>query len=143
MKNHHNHARSHRFSGVWDNLGIVASTLCLIDCIVLPIASTILLSIQSIVPWAANIHVWLLLIIGITASMAFYHSYEAHRAFGVVATGAAGLLLLIAGEFLEAHQLLKGVNWVSPLGSILLITAHLKNLWMHRGRAGHQHHNEH
>lgn len=129
--------RRHRFSGVWDKLGIFASTLCLIDCIVLPIASTILISLQATVSWLDNMHGWLPLIIGATASFAFYHSYKAHRAYGIVATGTAGLLLLVLGEIAEALAYTKGVNWVSLLGSVLLIVAHLRNLWMHRGHAGH------
>lgn len=127
------HVTPHRFSGVWDKLGIIASTLCLIDCIVLPIVSTILISIQSTVTWAADMQGWLLLIIGTTASMAFYHSLKVHRAYGVVAAAATGLLLLIAGELFEVFGLLKGINWVSLSGSAILIAAHFKNLWMHRG----------
>ena len=132
-------SQPHRFSGVWDKLGIFASALCLVDCIVLPITSTILISIQTSAAWAAAMHGWLLLVIGLSASMAFYHSFRAHRAYGIVATGVTGFLLLLAGDVFEARALIQGINWVSLLGSALLIAAHLKNLWMHSAHSGHGH----
>lgn len=134
-----NEPQPEKFSGLWDKLGIFASAICLIDCIVLPIASTILISMQSSAAWASGMHGWLLLVIGVTASMAFFHSFRAHRAYGIVATGATGFLLLVAGEIFEARTALKGINWISLLGSALLIAAHLKNLWMHSAHAGHGH----
>ena len=78
--------------------------------------------------------VWLLLpLIGLTASMAFYHSYRAHRSYAIVALGAMGFALLVAGELFEAKIALTGINYISLAGTALLISAHLRNLWMHAG----------
>jgi len=133
---HHDHVhdedKKHPFSGLWDKLGIFASALCLIDCIVLPIASTILLSINSTSSWAAGMHTYILPIIGVTAGMAFYHSVKAHRAIAIAITGGLGFLVLVAGEIYEARVAIKGINWITLAGSSLLIGAHLRNLWMHR-----------
>lgn len=119
------------FSAIWDKLGIIASGLCLIDCIVLPVVSTALISFQSSFAWAEKLH-WLLLpMIGVTASMAFYHSWKAHRSYFIVAFGVTGFLLLLIGEIFEARLRFAAVNWVSVAGSAFLIGAHVRNLVMH------------
>ena len=127
----HTHQNGSRFSALWDKLGIIASGLCLVDCIVLPIVSTALLTFQSTFAWADSLH-WLLLpVIGVTAGMAFYHSYKAHRSYFIVALGAVGFLLLVTGEILELNLIRFRISWVSIAGSTLLIAAHIKNLRMH------------
>lgn len=133
----HRHHR-HRFHGIWDKLGIFASALCLIDCLVLPIASAVLISIGTNSAWAAKFHGWILPIIGVSASMAFYHSLKAHHAYRIVAAGATGFALLVIGELAEASVQVRGINWVTLAGSGLLIAAHLKNLLMHSRRTAHK-----
>jgi hypothetical protein len=122
------------FALIWDKLGIVVSGLCLVDCLVLPLLSALLVSLQTSVSWFASLHLYLLPVIGITAGMAFHHSYKAHRSYGIVIMGAAGFFLLVLGEILESRLRFLLFNWVTLLGSVLLITAHLRNLLMHTGR---------
>ncbi|MBX3721465.1 MAG: MerC domain-containing protein [Turneriella sp.] len=130
-KAHHHSHNGSVFSAIWDKLGILASGLCLIDCIVLPLVSTALLSFQSTFAWAEKLH-WLLLpVIGLTAGMAFYHSWKAHRSYFIVAAGLTGFLLLLAGEIFEAKLRFLKLNWVSVAGSAFLIGAHVRNLVMH------------
>lgn len=130
----HSHRRVvSAFSAVWDKLGIFASGLCLIDCLVLPLLSTALIGLGSSVAWAQQLH-WLLLpLIGLTASMAFYHSYRAHGSYTIVALGATGFVLLVAGEVFEAKLAFTGINYISLAGTAFLISAHVRNLWMHAG----------
>lgn len=118
---------------LWDKLGIVASGLCLIDCLVLPVLSALLMGLQSSVGWIADLHLYLLPLIGVTASMAFHHSYTAHRSYGIVLMGAVGYLLLVVGEVFESRLRFLLFNWVTLLGSALLIAAHLRNLLLHTG----------
>jgi hypothetical protein len=122
------------FALIWDKLGIVVSGLCLVDCLVLPLLSALLVSLQSSVSWFANLHLYLLPVIGVTAAMAFHHSYKAHRSYGIVIMGAAGFFLLVLGEIFESWLRFLLFNWVTLLGSALLITAHLRNLLMHTSR---------
>ncbi|GAB4439407.1 MAG: hypothetical protein OHK0011_22010 [Turneriella sp.] len=122
------------FALIWDKLGIVVSGLCLVDCLVLPLLSALLISLQSSVSWFANLHLYLLPVIGVTASMAFQHSYKAHRSYGIVIMGAVGYVLLVLGEVFESRLRFLLFNWVTLLGSALLITAHLRNLLMHTGQ---------
>ncbi len=124
------------FALIWDKLGIVVSGLCLVDCLVLPLLSALLVSLQASVSWFASLHLYLLPVIGVTAFMAFNHSYKAHRSYGIVCMGAAGYILLVLGEVFESRLRYFLFNWVTLLGSALLIAAHLRNLLMH---AGHRH----
>jgi hypothetical protein len=121
------------FSLIWDKLGIVVSGLCLLDCLVLPLLSTLLVSLKSSVGWFANLHFYLLPVIGVTALMAFHHSYKAHRSYGIVIQGVLGFALLVLGEVSENRMQLFLINWVSLIGTTLLITAHLRNLLLHTG----------
>jgi len=128
----HFHPRTRsRFSALWDKLGIVASGLCLVDCVVLPLASALLVGFGSSFSWAREMHWVLLPLIATTASLAFYHSYRAHRSYRIVAVGATGFILLAVGEIFESELRITGLNWVSIAGSALLIGAHLTNLRMH------------
>lgn len=135
----HDHGRfATAFNSVWDKLGVFASGLCLLDCLVLPLLSTALMGFASSSAWAQDLH-WLLLpIIGVTAGMAFYHSYKAHRSYVIVTVGLVGYILLIAGEILEGKSGASGINWISLAGSLALISAHLRNLWMHAGKRKHK-----
>ncbi|MFZ5627832.1 MAG: MerC domain-containing protein [Spirochaetota bacterium] len=128
------------FALIWDKLGIVVSGLCLVDCLVLPLLSALLVSLQSSVSWFASLHLYLLPVIGLTAAMAFHHSYKAHRSYGIVIMGAVGYLLLVLGEVFENRLRFLLFNWVTLLGSALLIAAHLRNLLMH---TGHRHKHAH
>ena len=128
------------FALIWDKLGIVVSGLCLVDCLVLPLLSAVLISLQSSASWFANLHLYLLPVIGVTASMAFHHSYKGHRSYGIVIMGAVGFALLVLGEVFESKMQFFLFNWVTLLGSALLIAAHLRNLLMH---TGHRHKHAH
>lgn len=121
------------FNLIWDKLGIAMSGLCLLDCLFLPLLSALLFSFAPSVGWIANLHAFLLPLVGLTAAIAFYHSFRAHRAYSIVLMGLAGFTLLALGEIFESQLRFFLFNWVSLLGSALLIGAHLKNLLMHTG----------
>jgi hypothetical protein len=125
------------FSLAWDRLGVIMSGLCLIDCLVLPVVSTLLISLQSSVTWVRDVHWYLLPLIGITAGIAFHHSFKAHRSYSIVFMGAVGYLMLALGELFEVRLGFKSVNYVSVTGSALLISAHVRNLILHSGKNRH------
>ncbi|AFM13542.1 MerC domain-containing protein [Turneriella parva] len=128
------------FSLAWDRLGVIMSGLCLIDCLVLPVVSTLLISLQSSIGWVKELHWYLLPVIGITGGIAFHHSFKAHRAYSIVASGVVGYLMLAFGELFEPAFGFKSINYVSVTGSALLISAHVRNLLLHnRGHAHHEH----
>lgn len=131
------HRRQHAiFRLIWDKLGIAVSGLCLLDCLFLPALSALLASLESSVGWIANLHAYLLPLVGLTAAIAFYHSFRVHRAYGIVLMGLAGFILLVFGEIFESKLRYFMFNWVTLLGAAFLIGAHLKNLLMH---SGHRH----
>ncbi len=134
------HSASHKvsvFSLAWDRLGVIMSGLCLIDCLVLPVVSTLLISLQSSVTWVRDLHWYLLPLIGVTAGIAFHHSFKAHRSYSIVVTGVFGYLMLAFGELFEARLGFTSINYVSVSGSALLISAHLRNLILHSGKNRH------
>ena len=128
------------FSLAWDRLGVIMSGLCLIDCLVLPVVSTLLISLQSSVGWVKELHWYLLPVIGITGGIAFHHSFKAHRAYSIVVSGVVGYLMLAFGELFEPALGFNSVNYVSVAGSALLISAHVRNLMMHSRKHAHHEH---
>jgi len=132
------------FSLLWDRLGVIMSGLCLIDCLVLPIVSTLLISLQSSIGWVKELHWYLLPVIGLTGGIAFHHSFKAHRAYSIVVSGVVGYLMLAFGEVFESALGFASINYVSVAGSALLISAHVRNLMLHSGKRNHAaHHHEH
>lgn len=132
------------FSLIWDRLGVVMSGLCLIDCLVLPVVSTLLISMQSSMGWVKELHWYLLPVIGLTGGIAFHHSFKAHRAYSIVVSGVVGYLMLAFGELFESALGFASINYVSVTGSALLISAHVRNLLLHSGRHRHSGaHHEH
>ena len=136
--------KSSVFSLLCDRLGVIMSGLCLIDCLVLPVVSTLLISLQSSIGWVKELHWYLLPVIGITGGIAFHHSFKAHRAYSIVVSGVTGYLMLAFGEVFESALGFASINYVSVAGSALLISAHVRNLMLHSGRRSHAaHRHEH
>jgi hypothetical protein len=127
----HSHHHGPAFSSVWDKLGIVASGLCLVDCVVLPVVSTILVSFSSALGWTENLHWYLMPVIGVTAGIAFYHSWQAHRSYRIVYLAAVGFLLLLAGAVSETWLRSGAGTVMSIAGSVALMLAHGMNLRQH------------
>jgi len=143
LETKHDHAvksKSSVFSLAWDRLGAIMSGLCLIDCLVLPVVSTLLIGLQSSVGWVKELHWYLLPVIGITGGIAFHHSFKAHRAYSIVVSGVVGYLMLAFGELFEPALGFKSINYVSVAGSALLISAHIRNLMMHNRKHAHHEH---
>lgn len=135
------HANSPRFlTALWDRLGVFSSGLCLIDCLVLPIASTVLIGFQASVPWVLGFHTLVLPIIALAASFAFYHSFKAHRSYGVVIVGVLGIFFLFVGELWEENLRPNTIHYASLVGSLFLIAAHTRNLLLHSRHRACAHH---
>ncbi|MCX7632506.1 MAG: MerC domain-containing protein [Turneriella sp.] len=122
------------FSNLWDKAGVVFSGLCLIDCVVLPLLSVLLFSIESSLLVKIDLHQLLLPAIIVTAAVAFYHSYRRHRAHHIAILGLLGVALLTASVWGEGTWHPSVSQGVSLCGSLLLLAAHSVNLWQHRQR---------
>jgi len=121
-------ARSRKM--IWDKLGIIASGLCLIDCIVLPVVSTTLL-LFSQSSWGESMHHALLPLIFFTGGLAFYHSFKIHRSYILTGVAISAFTLILIGEIFEEQMKVLPVNVLSLAGSLLLISAHIRNIRLH------------
>lgn len=102
-----------------------ASLLCLVHCLVLPIAFAILPFLASTMPIPEEAHVWLLAFVIPMAGIALVSGYRSHRDIRPCLTGSAGLMLLASAALLLAET-----AWDMPLtvlGSLALILAHILN----------------
>lgn len=111
-----------------DRWGIALSFLCLIHCVATPL---ILLSLPIMAryylahPW---FHLVLALVIIPVGGLAFVRGYRHHKRSGIVALGLTGLVIITVAPFL-VHALKYNLNepLLMILGSVALITAHLRN----------------
>jgi MerC mercury resistance protein len=126
-------SRSGHASSRWDHAGIVASGLCVVHCVGLPLLVIALPGLGM--AWLADesIHRWLLILLVFLALPAFASGYRHHRRLWVPACGVASLALLGFTAY--------GMDRVAPggperaltvAGSLVLIASHAVNLWLAR-----------
>jgi hypothetical protein len=112
----------------WDRLGVVASALCMVHCIALPVAFALLPALAAYDGVGDYTHVLFgVVLVGISL-FSFVPGYRQHRTTGVPALAAAGLALVLAGAF-GGHALAgeSGETVLTVAGSVLLIAAHVRN----------------
>ncbi len=114
--------------GLWDRVGISVSGICLVHCLLLPVA----LAALPLWPVFATVHAWLhpvfALLLVPTTLLALVGSYRQHRQNDIVVLLGAGLVLILVAGFLghEAPGALTETV-LTVLGSGLLITGHWRN----------------
>lgn len=122
-----------------DKVGIWLSGLCLIHCVG-TVVILMLLPVISVNEDAHEyVHIILAVILPVVALLAFIPGYRRHHDKLVIALGIVGVALIIFAAAEPIHgqgHLFVGV--VTSLGSISLITAHLRNRRLNR--CGHAHH---
>lgn len=115
-------------SGFWDRLGISLSGLCLVHCLLLPVA----LAVLPLWPVFDTVHAWLHPVFAVlilpTTLLALVGSYRRHRHADIVFFLGAGLVLILTAGFLghEAPGALTETT-LTVAGSLLLITGHWRN----------------
>lgn len=116
-----------------DGLGIFLSQLCLLHCLLLPVALALLpnLDFHSL-PAAEALHFLILLLATPTAVYALLSGFKYHRRVLPPGLGGLGLALLWLSTALEHQHLLLShshAHYLGILGSGILISAHLSNRW--------------
>ena len=119
-------------SRFWDRLGIGLSALCLIHCLVLPVAFTWL----SVWFSSGSVHKWMAGILLVTALMATLPGYQTHGRTIVLWFFAGGLSLLVAALWIPVSVGSAAHVSLTVLGSLTLITGHTLN-W-HYQRCSHK-----
>ena len=118
--------KSRNQSNLFDYFSISLSVLCAIHCTVAPLLILFLPQIKGFFEHE-SFHLILFLTIVPFAIWTFYRCYKLHKDSSVLQIAFAGLACLLAGLLAEdlseyAEQIL------TILGSLLLITAHIKNI---------------
>lgn len=109
----------------WDALGLLASGLCLVHCMSLPLLLAALPALGFLA--ARAFHVALGgLVLGL-AALAFVSGYRRHRRLGVLALGLGGAASLGVAMLLP-EGVVAGERWLTVVGSLVLVSAHLLNL---------------
>ncbi len=113
---------------LWDRLGIAASALCLVHCLLFPVVAAALPTLGLSFAGEDAVDMALGVFIASIAVLAFVPGYRRHRRGSVPALAAVGLILLALGvtaEAVWAYEIVGSVSTVS--GSLMLIAAHMLN----------------
>jgi peptidoglycan/LPS O-acetylase OafA/YrhL len=125
--------KKRRASG-WDRLGIWLSGICLVHCLLLPVALFLLPLGALLISWHEDIHFVFAGLLVPTTLLAFYQGYRCHHQKRVLGWFGAGLGLVLVASF-PGHEMLGviGGTVVTMIGSVLLIWGHWQN-WQLRAR---------
>jgi hypothetical protein len=114
-----------------DNAAIGASALCLVHCLILPVAIMILPFLAAALEHREWLHAALL---GFAAPSSLYALLSGVRIHGQskpLAYGVAGMVFLLLGLWLDDSAVYEMLATV--FGSGLLIAGHIQNLRLRRG----------
>jgi hypothetical protein len=111
-----------------DRLGIIASVLCFIHCVLTPVAVSLLAVGAHYLPSEEKIHRVLAVFVAALGSLAILFGYRRHRQSRVVLLMSSGLVLIVTGAYfgnrLPSH--LSEVA-VTMMGSCFMIAGHFLN----------------
>lgn len=109
-----------------DGLAIGASSLCLVHCIILPVALVMLPALGAFLMLPESFHFWGLVAAVPTSALALSIGYARHRRLFPAVLAISGLLFLGTAEFLFHGT--RTEMLLAVLGSIQLGFAHALNL---------------
>jgi hypothetical protein len=111
-----------------DRLGIIASAVCFVHCILTPVVLSLSAVWVHYLPSEEKFHRGLAVLIAAIGCFAILGGYRRHRRSRVLLLMSAGLLLIFAGAYwgdrLPSHLAEVAVTMI---GSCLMITAHFIN----------------
>ena len=110
----------------WDKIGLGLSGLCLVHCLVLPVA-------LSALPWLGIVfedewvHMLFAAVAIPVAFIAFIPGFLKHHLKSVLFLGLTGVVLLLLGSV--GHELVghNVAHWVTVFGGVSLVSAHIAN----------------
>ncbi len=131
------------FKKFWDKMGICASTVCLIHCLATPFILILYPASDLFFIESEIVHQVLGLIVISSALFAVYPHCHRHGHKDILALAFSGAFFIILGIF--SHDLPEYMSHgFTILGSIFLISAHVKNIRVRHGKceSDHTHHNK-
>jgi len=112
----------------WDVIGMSASTLCVIHCVLLPFVLAFAPTLAHFVPGTEVVHRTLAYLLAAVGLIAFWAGYKVHRRRVVLLLLAIGILAITVGAY--ADSLLPNHTrevLITVAGSLFLIVAHSLN----------------
>jgi hypothetical protein len=134
--------RNSTLKSVIEALSIIGPIICLVDCIVIPLALAILpfMGMQNVVHGVSD--QFLALIVLSICAPVLGSGYFQHRKKSVLLFMAAGFSLIFFANF-AGHNVDAGVHtMLSLLGSSFLVKANLDNKRFSKGCPCHDHHHD-
>jgi MerC mercury resistance protein len=113
----------------WDIVGIGASTLCAIHCVLLPIILAFSPTLVHFIPGGEAVHRALAYLLAAVGLIAFWTGYKIHRQKLILLLLSIGILGVTVGAY--ADSLLPSHRWevlITLVGSSFLLVAH----WLNR-----------
>ena len=112
----------------WDVVGVGASTLCVIHCLLLPVVLAFAPTLAHFVPGNEAVHLSLAYLLTGVGILAFRAGYRVHREKFVLVLLMVGIAAVTVGAY--AGSLLPSHSWevaITFTGSAFLIVAHRLN----------------
>jgi uncharacterized membrane protein YfcA len=111
-----------------DGLGIIASSLCLVHCVLTPVLLSLLSVWAHYLPSEERFHRILASLVAALGGVAIFSGYRRHRQSRVLLLMGVGLLLIFAGAYwgsrLPSHLAEVAVTMI---GSCFMIAGHFLN----------------
>ena len=108
----------------WDAIGVAASTLCLIHCVLTPIALSFAPVLSELLPGDTAVHRVVIVLVVAIGLLAFIPGYRKHRKLIVFLPMVAGVWAIGLGAFGDSFMGPLAEECITILGSTLVITAH-------------------
>jgi MerC mercury resistance protein len=119
-------SRSSAFSA--DNLGIWASALCVVHCVMTPVLLSMSVVFVHLIPGEERTHRTLALGVAALGAIALVKGFRTHGRRRILGVMALGLAAIFAGAFYGSRLPSHGCEVaVTMMGSVLMISAHRMN----------------
>lgn len=113
--------------GKFDSLALVLSAVCLVHCLALPVALTLLPTLAAGLIDHAEFHKLMLLFVLPTSLLALGIGCHRHRRRDVVVLGGMGLTLLVFAALAVHDWSGEWERYATVAGGLLLSAAHIQN----------------
>ena len=123
----------------FDKLGVMVSSLCLIHCLLLPILIILLPATSTLfIADEGTAHMVLLSLVLVAGCASFIPGYTIHSHWGPMSLAAIGIAVLTySAVWAHSHLGHGGDTWLSVIGSLVLISAHIYNHYRCKACASH------
>ncbi len=119
----------------WDKLGICTSTVCIVHCLVTPILLIAFPAASPELTDSTHLHEIFGVFVVSSILIAVYPACIKHGHKDIIIAALTGITLILTSLFL-IHDSTTTSHILTILGSIALITAHVKNMKVRHGSCG-------